>query len=144
MHLSILIADHDRGLAEAARRCLASRGCEVVVATDGLQCLDELRTVAPVVLVLDPDIQWGGGDGVLDWLDHEDPLMSPIVVLVEGADGSRIPEALHPRVHFRLQRPRSLQELLGFVSHLEAIARGSLLPDRTSEAPSARTVGPAG
>ena len=125
---SILIADRDRGLAEATRRCLAARGCEGAVATNGLQCLEELRALAPAVLVLDPEILWGGGDGVLEWLTGEEPLTPPIVVLLESPDGRRIPDRLLPSIDHHLQRPKGLHDLIPFAHQLESIVNSSRMP----------------
>lgn len=123
-----LIADRDRGLAEATRRCLTARGCEVAIATNGLQCLEKLRALAPAVLVLDPEILWGGGDGVLEWLTGEEPLAPPIVVLLESPDGRRIPVRLLPSIDHHLQRPKGLHDLLSFAHQLESILISSKLP----------------
>lgn len=135
-----LIVDHDRGFAEATRRCLAARGNEVAVATDGLQCVEELRAMAPAVLVLDPGILWGGGDGVLEWLRSEEPLTPPTIVLVECSDGHRIPDRLLPSINYQCQRPKSLQDLLPFVHQLESIGEKSTSPGDDSSAVNSLTM----
>jgi DNA-binding response OmpR family regulator len=114
-----LIADRDPTVREECRRYLAARGYEVDVAADGLQCIALLRATSPTVLVLDPEILGGGGDGVLDWLCDEAPLAPFTVLLINGQACGRIPERLHSMVAGRLERPRGLRELVQFVNRLE-------------------------
>ena len=68
MKQRLLIADRDAELCEVFRTFLTERGYEVETSTDGLDCLAKLRQVTPAVLVLDLELLWGGGDGVLAWL----------------------------------------------------------------------------
>ena len=84
----LLIADHDAEWCELYRRFLTELGYEVETATDGLDCLAKLRQVAPAVLVLDQELLWGGGDGVLAWLREESPAHKiPVVFLAAAAAG---------------------------------------------------------
>ena len=71
MKQRLLIADRDAELCELYRMFLTERGYEVETSTDGLDCLAKLRHVTPAVLVLDLELLWGGGDGVLAWLREE-------------------------------------------------------------------------
>jgi CheY-like chemotaxis protein len=119
--IRILIADHDRGFAEATRRFLEPRGHEVVVVADGMSCVEELRAIAPSLLVLDPEILWGGGEGVLDMLIQEEPLAPLSVVILESSEARTIPESFHSRIDGRLQRPKGLNEMPRFVKQLEDI-----------------------
>jgi DNA-binding NtrC family response regulator len=119
MTVRLLIADRDPVVREDCRRCLAARGYDVEVAADGLQCIQQLRELAPTVLVLDPQILWGGGDGVLEWLRDEAPLTPLTVLVTNGHDCCGIPERLRPLVAGRLERPRGLRDLPPFVNRLE-------------------------
>jgi CheY-like chemotaxis protein len=130
MKASILIADHDAGLAEAVRRCLISRGYEVEAAITGLECHDLLHRFAPALLVIDPEINWGGGDGILDWLITEEALIPPMVVLAHGPNCRCLPDRLEPWIDVRIHRPQSLNDLLPYVSQLESLAWWSQSPDR--------------
>ena len=71
MKQALLIADRDAELCDVYRRFLTDRGYEVETSSDGLDCLRKLRQVTPAVLVLDLELLWGGGDGVLAWLREE-------------------------------------------------------------------------
>ena len=85
MKQRLLIADRDAELCEVYRRFLTERGYEVETSTDGLDCLAKLRQVTPAVLVLDLELLWGGGDGVLAWLREERPAPRIPVLLTATA-----------------------------------------------------------
>jgi CheY-like chemotaxis protein len=78
----VLIADPDRGLTARYRRWLELWGFEVETAGSGLECLDRLREFRPDVLVLEPELPWGWGDGVLALLREDQTLPRPPVVVV--------------------------------------------------------------
>jgi CheY-like chemotaxis protein len=59
------MADPDGSLHPVYREPLAEEGFDVVAALSGLECVDRLRERVPDVLVLEPQLPWGGGDGVL-------------------------------------------------------------------------------
>jgi DNA-binding response OmpR family regulator len=126
MSLQFLIADHDPLLREECRRCLAARGHDVETAADALQCIEQLRATSPSVLVLDPEILWGGGDGVLEWLQDEEPIVRVTVVLTNGHSSGRIPDRLAHLITQRLERPCGIKELVQFVNRLEDVACRSL------------------
>lgn len=77
----VLIADSDPCVLDGYREGLAQDGLTVATAADGLQCLAQLRKFRPDVLVLDPSLPWGGGDGVLALL-HDDPDLPQTAVIV--------------------------------------------------------------
>jgi carbon storage regulator CsrA len=87
MSVRVLIADPDEYLFDNYRDYLEQRGCEVATATSGVECIDMLRDFVPDVLVLEPSIPWGGGDGVLAVM-HEEPAVPsvPVIVLTYGRD----------------------------------------------------------
>lgn len=89
MSVRVLIADPDAYLLASYREFLERHGFEVLTATDGLECVARLRDSSPDVLVMDPALPWGWGDGVLAMM-HEDadvPLI-PVIVLTDGRDRS--------------------------------------------------------
>jgi len=87
MSLRVLIADPDEYLLGDYRDYLEQHGFDVVTTTTGLACVWGLRNCAPDVLVLEPSIPWGGGDGVLAMMheEHDIPLV-PVIVLTYGQD----------------------------------------------------------
>jgi DNA-binding response OmpR family regulator len=68
MNQTLLIAEGDAELCDVYRRFFARQGFDVETASDALDCVEKLRRVPPAVLVLDWELRWGGGDGVLAWL----------------------------------------------------------------------------
>ncbi len=113
MKLRLLIADRDSRLRELYRIFFSARGYEVETSTDGLDCLAKLRRATPAVLVLDLELLWGGGDGVLAWL-REESRAPRIPVLITATAPDRPDKALFkvpPVVHY-LPKPFSLAELL--------------------------------
>ena len=91
----LLIADRDAELCEVFRRFLTERGYEVETSTDGLDCLAKLRQVTPAVLVLDLELFWSGGDGVLAWLREERSASKIPVLLTATAAAPRDMAELH-------------------------------------------------
>lgn len=85
----VLIADADRCLTEQYRAALASRGFTVAACNDALDCLDRLRGLRPDLLVLDADLPWGQGEGVLSLMREGDVPVAPAVVIGRGPDYRR-------------------------------------------------------
>src|SRR5438874_1120798 len=86
----ILIADGDSALTRTYQTALGGEGFEVEIATDGLSCVGLLRDFQPAVLVLDPELHWGGGEGVLAMM-HEDPEVPIVPVVVLSAQSRQRP-----------------------------------------------------
>ena len=113
MKQRLLIADRDAELCEVLRRFLTERGYEVETSTDGLDCLAKLRQVTPAVLVLDLELLWGGGDGVLAWLREEPQFLPSRVVLTSAEASAHILDSLaSPPVVKTLTKPFPLSALL--------------------------------
>jgi DNA-binding NtrC family response regulator len=82
----ILLADSDARVAELTRDYLARCGYDVATCGDALSCAEQLHRSRPDVLVLDPDLPWGQGAGVLALMaDGELPAV-PVVMLAAGPD----------------------------------------------------------
>ena len=78
----VLIADPDKLLLAAYSRHLTQRGTSVSTARTGLECLEKLMQSVPDVLVLEPELLWGGGDGVLALLNEQPSIRPTIVILL--------------------------------------------------------------
>ena len=109
----VLIADGDAELCEIYQRFLGREGYEVVIASDGLDCLEQLRRVRPAALVLDLGLHWGGGDGVLAWLREESagPEVGVVLTATNGHRPGRAEDTGPPVVRF-LPKPFALTALL--------------------------------
>lgn len=103
-------------------RELQRHNFEVVTADDGLNCLESIRKSEPDVLVIEPDLLWGGGDGVLSVVGDEPSLSRIPVMLI-------IPDLVHPSAQLVAPFPVSdcaLQPLNAswFVARVTRLARG--------------------
>jgi carbon storage regulator CsrA len=115
----VLLADPDEFAAATYADCLRERGAIVTTASTGLECLERLQDFAPDVLVLEPELLWGGGDGVLAVI-HEQPELRPaFVVLVSYA---RDRSLLHRVSRFKVDdyqvKPLSAARLANCLSRL--------------------------
>lgn len=59
---------------------LSRSGFDVVTADNALECLQIFQSFLPDVIVIEPELLWGGGDGVLDVI-RDDPALSEVPVL---------------------------------------------------------------
>ena len=84
--IRVLFADPDESLL-AEYRGLLRRDFEVATVTNALECIGRLRQVVPDVLVLEPHLPWGGGDGVLAAMRDEPSLANiPVMILTACRD----------------------------------------------------------
>jgi DNA-binding NtrC family response regulator len=112
MKQTLLIADGNADLCDLCRRSFTERGYEVETSSDGLDCLKKLRQVTPAAFVLDLELRWGGGDGVLAWL-REESLMPGIPVILTATAGFPLDLAEYdPPVVDYLPKPFALTALL--------------------------------
>ena len=113
----LLIADADAAWLNICERGLCDSGFTVETAQNGLACLAQLqRDPQPDVLVLELDMPWGGGDGVLGVLREEARLLDHKVVIVTGRAP---PDVLSARtgipISCCLRKPFHLDDLLNSV-----------------------------
>ena len=113
MKETVLIADGDAELCNLYRQFLTERGYRVETSSDGLDCLRKLRRMTPAALVLDLEIRWGGGDGILAWLREEKPAHGIPVILTAAAGYPQASTAfIEPAVVGYLRKPFPLTALL--------------------------------
>jgi DNA-binding response OmpR family regulator len=116
MQLPLLLAEGDTELREVYRGFLAASGYSVETAADGLECLAKVRRLTPVLLVLDRDLHWGGGDGVLAWLREQGITAGvPVVLTATGGCGPADGNDLRPPIVKVLPKPFALAALLNSV-----------------------------
>jgi CheY-like chemotaxis protein len=105
----LLIAEGDDTLIDLFRQYCSRCGYDVETAAGGLECLRKLRRSSCQLLVLDVDLPWGGGDGVLA-LMREDPRLARIpVILISTTVRS---DLVAPPVVHALRKPFLLNALL--------------------------------
>ena len=61
--IRVLMADPDESLQPEYRGPLLQEGFELVTAVNGLECVARMRERVPDLLVLEPQLPWGGGEG---------------------------------------------------------------------------------
>ena len=113
MRPTLLIAESDAELRAIYQRFLSERGYDVDTVSDGLDCLEKLRRLNPAALVLDLELRWGGGDGVLAWL-REDGIRFGLPVILTATAGYAQPvaDSIQPPVVEYLPKPFGLTALL--------------------------------
>ena len=80
--IRVLMADPDKSLQPLYREPLLEDGFELATALSGLECLARLRERVPDVLVLEPQLPWGDGEGVLAIMGEVPELaIVPVMVL---------------------------------------------------------------
>lgn len=85
--IRVLMADPDASFPAAYREPLLREGFELVTAVNGLECIARLHDYAPDVLVLEPHMPWGGGDGVLAIMGESSKLATvPVMILTSCRD----------------------------------------------------------
>lgn len=87
MKPALLIADGDPVQLMALGQQLYRQGYEVDTAAGGLECLGKLRRGGFDLLVLNLELPWGGGEGVLAVV-REDPELRRIPVILTSAEAS--------------------------------------------------------
>jgi two-component system response regulator MprA len=113
MRHRLLIADGDRELSEVYRRFFSYQGYEVETADGGVECLAKLRTRPDTYVILDLEIPWGGGEGVLACLREEfDSHSHPIVVVSSRPCFDKGPERSQRQVVGYFEKPFRLSALL--------------------------------
>ncbi|MEZ6060426.1 MAG: response regulator [Planctomycetaceae bacterium] len=112
----ILLADSDATLSGIYRSYFSRQGFDVVAVTDGLQCLAAIRRMVPDVLVLEYELLWGGGAGVLASLreDSRTPLIDVVLISCDFAQDELAHELISPVAGY-LRKPFGLGHLLNLV-----------------------------
>jgi len=123
-----LLADTDETLLVSYREHLCREGFQVATATNGLDCVAQLRSFVPDVLVLDPELPWGRGDGVLAVM-HEDadvPVVPVMVLADHYADDNLYPVGVFPvsAYHLKPLAPSLLAENIRRLLRKRLLAQG--------------------
>ena len=111
--LTVLHADEDRELRETNADIFASRGFHVRTAGGGVDCVEKLRQFAPDLLILDLELPWGGGDGVLAVMREDLHLRQiPVVMTSAVLSVETLNRLTSPPVVSTVAKPFHLAELL--------------------------------
>jgi DNA-binding response OmpR family regulator len=88
------MADPDESLQPLYREPLLQEGFELATAVSGLECVASLREHVPDVLVLEPQLPWGSGEGVLAMMGEVPELAGVPVMVLTSCRDSRLLEAV--------------------------------------------------
>jgi two-component system cell cycle response regulator DivK len=120
----VMLAMANKPLLSAYCKLLACDGFEVTTATDGLWCMSLLRSFTPDVLVIDPALPWGGGDGVVAWI-REDRALAQVPVLAFPTQAIPLRQLTPPfRADLYLARPPSAEVLARTLRWLVEVRAG--------------------
>ena len=78
----ILLAGANNYRWRSYQKRLEAAGYTAQLTSSGVDCIAVLREFRPNVMVLDPNIPWGGGDGVLAVRDEEPELKDNLVMIL--------------------------------------------------------------
>lgn len=92
--IQVLMADPDDSLQPVYQGFLSQEGFEVTAALSGLECVARLRERVPDVLVLEPQLPWGGGEGVLAIMGEVPELANVPVMVLTSCRDPRLLEAV--------------------------------------------------
>jgi CheY-like chemotaxis protein len=111
----ILIVEDDADIREALASEMRDAGAEVVLAKDGLDALEQLRSgPSPAVVLLDLRLPRLGGEGLLAEM-RSDPRFERLPVITMTAGGGSIPG---DDIVARLHKPFDFEDLRRIVESL--------------------------
>ena len=117
MITQLLVAESDAFVREQCHSYFGNRGYQVELAADGLECLAALQRLPPDVLILELELLWGGGDGVLAYLRETRCRWPDTVILTATQVGDESPGRLAAPVKAVLKKPFSLAALSEALGH---------------------------
>lgn len=120
--MRVLVAGSAEPRMEILQSFLWDHGHEAELAGNGLECLTVLRAFSPEVLILDHDLLWGGGDGVLAHMG-EDPELSRVPVILIADDD--LSHRVGAHVVAWLKKPFRLSDLLARIDSIGRSATSS-------------------
>jgi CheY-like chemotaxis protein len=122
--IRVLLADHDPSLRSLYSRGLPLLGFEVATAASGLDCVAMLRSFRPDVLVLEPDLLWGQGEGVLARMREDADVPSvPVLLHYKGVPPERYKQLCVPPVEGDFMKPLSVSGLVDRINRIVASSR---------------------
>jgi DNA-binding NtrC family response regulator len=112
MSTRVLIAESDFGRMAAHRLFLEVHGFDVATACDALDCVEKIIETQPDVVVLELELVWGGGEGVLAWMRYEERNASIPVVLTADWPARELSDLVVPPVICALANSFGLKSML--------------------------------
>jgi DNA-binding response OmpR family regulator len=126
--MRVLIADCDTEFLHIAKRFLNHCGHDAIVASNGLECIACLRESAPDIVVLDSELQWGGSDGVCEFMKDEPAWDAIRIILITDEELECKTDCKADFRRFdRMKKPYSLTQLVGRLQACELNSIRSLV-----------------
>jgi CheY-like chemotaxis protein len=115
-HKRVLVVDDDEGVRQLISTILRQYSLRVDEASDGAQALALLEKNEYSVVLLDLLMPVASGFDVLEHFRVADAAHSPVVLVITGAERSRV-DALDPRsIHGIIRKPFDPEELASLVA----------------------------
>ncbi|MCE5268344.1 MAG: response regulator [Planctomycetaceae bacterium] len=92
--IRVLMADPDSSVHRFYEEPLSDEDIEIVAVSSGIECVARLCERVPDVLVLEPQLPWGGGDGVLAIMGEVAQLATVPVMILTSCRDPRVFEAV--------------------------------------------------
>ena len=109
---TLLVAHSDHYWLEHLVLGLEQSGYSVHIANSGITCVAKMRCMNPEVLLLDPDLLWGGGDGVLALMVTNAVMVQiPVLLLVTLETNMALANSLRTTVNDVLSLPSSREAI---------------------------------
>jgi DNA-binding NtrC family response regulator len=109
---SLLVANSDNAMSGLYNHYFSSVGYRVETVSDGRACLDRIREDLPDMLLLDQQLPWGGGEGVLACLREESDLTRiPVILFADVLPIQELSRLLVPPVIRCLEKRCSVTTL---------------------------------
>ncbi|HWB10266.1 MAG TPA: response regulator [Pirellulales bacterium] len=103
----LLVADSDPFLLESCSDYFCNRGYRVAAAANALECIEALRLLPPDVLILEQELIWGGGDGVMACLREDHFRWPETVIMTTSAPAGQPSRPLDPPLKALVHKPCS-------------------------------------
>ena len=120
MAKTVLIVEDDRNIADLLRLYMEKEGYTVVIAPDGIRCVDQFRTFPPSLVLLDVMLPGLDGWGVCRAIRAES--QTPIIMLTAKSETEDKVNGLKQGADDYITKPFEMKEVL---ARIEAVLRRS-------------------
>ena len=128
MPRSLLVADGDLTLSNRLKLVAGDLGMQIETANNGVECVRRLRQRKPDLVLLNIDLLWGGGHGVLAYLREEYAHRAPPVLLMGSTPAQKIPSLVSPPAIQYLSKPFTLSTLMAAIRAAESFVCPGSVP----------------
>lgn len=112
MKRHLLVASAFGAIAQRIEHFFSNRGYRIDTVDGGVDCLREVQRLAPDALILDWDLPWGGGAGVLARLSEiRMAIKMPVILLTENIMNIMDDPVLQAPITHCLQIPCDVRSL---------------------------------